>query len=173
MPTASLIQKTEYQVPNQDLKQIFKLVPDSANRLLLIEMRLISGPGLANLMPRWCAAHSSSLPCCSQWFPGSWGASADTEMHKRAGQGQLWLSWNWGLLPNPWGQDPALHPQQELWSQPVCLGKLCWSSAHNSPSPVIPTASHVHSGWNQSSGGSQTLVFLSRQPKSETEASHR
>lgn len=58
---STLIQKTEYQVPNQDLKQIFKLAPDSANRLLLIEMRLILGLGLANLMPRCCAAHFSIL----------------------------------------------------------------------------------------------------------------
>lgn len=55
------MQKTEYQVPNQDLKQIFKLVPDSANRLLLIEMRLILGLGLANLMTKYCIAHFSAL----------------------------------------------------------------------------------------------------------------
>lgn len=52
-------------MPNQDLEQIFKLVPDSANRLLLIEMRLISGPGLAKLMPGCCAAHFSALHRCS------------------------------------------------------------------------------------------------------------
>jgi len=59
------MQKTEYQVPNQDLKQIFKLVPDSANRLLLIEMRLILGLGLANLMTKYCLAHFGTLHRCS------------------------------------------------------------------------------------------------------------
>lgn len=62
---STLIQKTEYQVPNRDLKQIFKLVPDSANRLLLIERRLILGPGLAKLMPGCCVAHSRPLHRCS------------------------------------------------------------------------------------------------------------
>lgn len=55
------MQKTEYRVPSQDLKQIFKLVPDSANRLLLIEMRLILGLGLANLMTNYCIAHFGTL----------------------------------------------------------------------------------------------------------------
>lgn len=63
------MQKTEYQVPNQDLKQIFKLVPDSANRLLLIEMRLILGLGLANLMTEYCIAHFSACTVTPQWFP--------------------------------------------------------------------------------------------------------
>lgn len=58
---STLLQKTEYQVPKKDLKQIFKLVPDSANRLLLIEMRLILGLGLANLMTKYCIAHFRPL----------------------------------------------------------------------------------------------------------------
>lgn len=62
---SALMQRTEYQVPNQNLKQIFKLVPDSANRLLLIEMRLILGLGLANLMAKRCTAHLGTLQGCS------------------------------------------------------------------------------------------------------------
>lgn len=44
--------------------------------------------------------------------------------------------------PKPRGQDPALHPHQELWSLcrssggSWCLGRFCWSPASNSLSLV-------------------------------------
>lgn len=82
------MQKTEYQVPSQDLKQIFKLVPDSANRLLLIEMRLILGPGLANLMTKYCIAHFGTLhrysPAVSQAAAKSLRWQISVRAHGRA-----------------------------------------------------------------------------------------
>lgn len=65
------MQQTEHQVPNRDLKQIFKLVPDSANRLLSTEMRLILGPGLANLMTKRCMPLQCFAQCLPSGFPGS------------------------------------------------------------------------------------------------------
>lgn len=120
------IQKTEYQVPNQDLKQIFKLVPDSANRLLLIEMRLILGLGLANLMPQCCVAHFSALHRCSPVVSQAAVESLQSQISVReqgraiCGCARSPAQPEQGLLPNPWGQDPALHPHQELWSQRGC-----------------------------------------------------
>lgn len=61
--------KAEYRAHSQDLKQIFKLLPNSANRLLLIEMSLILGLGLANLMTKYCIAHFSTLCRASPGVP--------------------------------------------------------------------------------------------------------
>lgn len=72
--------------------------------------------------------------------------------------------------PKPRGQDPALHPHQELWSLcrssggSWCLGRFCWSPASQLPEPgdLTPATSTLDGAKNP--GGSQTLVFLSRQP---------
>lgn len=112
------MQKTEYQVPNQDLKQIFKLVPDSANRLLLIEMRLILGLGLANLMTKYCIAYFSTLhrysPVVSQAAVKPLHSQISVREHGKAicvCAVQPYSAGNKDLLRNPPGTGPpALQP---------------------------------------------------------------
>lgn len=131
-------------MPNQDLKQIFKLVPDSANRLLLIERRLILGLGLAELMPGCCAAHFSALHRCSPAV--SWAAVQPLQLQisvREQGRAICGCACSpaqpeQGPPPKPPGPGPCSVPSsgalEPAWlflnsGRSCCLGRLCWSPA--------------------------------------------
>lgn len=142
------MQKTEYQVPNQDLKQIFKLVPDSANRLLLIEMRLILGLGLANLMTKYCIAHFSTLHRYSPVVSQAAVKSLPLQISVRE-QGKAicacavrpYSAGNKDLLRNPPGQGPwhynLIRSFEASETVHMCKSKhvLGKASLHQSPTP--------------------------------------